>query len=263
MYHWVISLRRCHVGSDQGSSFFPVAVADERALRLDDGDATVVFGLGPAVGCAADGGRLHEVAKALGLRAARWARQVHSSTVVRVEAPRDEPEACVGAADGLITSEIGVGLAVWTADCVPVILVAPGAVAAVHAGWRGCADGIAAVAVSRLTALDGRPPETLTAYLGPAISARHYEVGPEVAATLAATGVDPTFWLHGDRVDLRNFLTAQLATLGVSRVHSIGQCTFHSRDLASYRRDGEEAGRQWSLVFRTPTHPSSKLKVQS
>ena len=246
MYHWVISLRRCHVGSDQSSSFFPVAVADERALRLDDGDVTVVFGLGPAVGCAADGGRLHEVAKALGLRAARWARQVHSSTVVRVEAPRDEPEACVGAADGLITSEIGVGLAVWTADCVPMVLVAPGAVAAVHAGWRGCADGIAAVAVSRLTALDGTPPETLTAYLGPAISARHYGV-----------------WLHGDRVDLRNFLTAQLATLGVSRVHSIGQCTFHSPELASYRRDGEEAGRQWSLVFRTPTHPSSKLKVRS
>ncbi len=243
------------MGSDRCSDTIQVAIADEHALRLVDGDATVVFGLGPAVGRSADGGRLFEAAQALGLRAVRWARQVHSSTVVRIEAPLAESEACVGAADGLITSETGVGLAVWTADCVPMVLVAPGAVAAVHAGWRGCAAGIAAVAVARLTAPDGLPPHALTAYLGPAISARHYQVGPEVAATLAATGVDPTFWLHDGRVDLRGFLTAQLTGLGVSRVQTIGHCTYHSPELASYRRDGEDAGRQWSLVFRTPTHP--------
>ncbi len=239
--------------SDQPSIALQVAVGDEQALRLSDGDATVVFGLGPATGRSTDGGRLLEVARALGLRATRWARQMHGSTVVRVASPLTEPEACVGVADGLLTSEPGVGLAVWTADCVPVILVAPGAVAAVHAGWRGCADGIAAVAVARLTALDATPPERLSAYLGPAISARHYEVGPEVVATLAATGVDPTFWLNDDRVDLRSFLTAQLANIGVSRIHRVGPCTFHSPELASYRRDGEEAGRQWSLAYRTPT----------
>ena len=239
------------MGSDQSTGTVEVAIADERALRLDDNDATVLFGLGPAAGRGADGRRLLGATHALNLRATRWARQVHGSTVVRVESPLDEPEACVGAADGLVTSEPGVALAVWTADCVPMILVAPRAVAAVHAGWRGCAEGIASVAVSRLTALGDTPPEALTAYLGPAISARHYQVGAEVAATLAATGVDPTFWLHGDRVDLRSFLTAQLTVLGVNRVHTVGECTFHSPDLASYRRDGEEAGRQWSLAFRT------------
>lgn len=247
------------MGSDQGTDTVEVAIADERALRLDDGDATVLFGLGPAAGRGAEGGRLLEAARALNLRAARWARQVHGSTVVRVESPLEEPEACIGAADGLLTSERGVALAVWTADCVPMILLAPRAIAAVHAGWRGCADGIASVAVSRLTALGDTPPETLTAYLGPAISARHYQVGPEVASTLVATGVDPTFWLHGDRVDLRSFLTAQLTGLGVSRVRTIDRCTFHNPDLASYRRDGEQAGRQWSLVFRNPTaHPVTR-----
>jgi copper oxidase (laccase) domain-containing protein len=98
--------------------------------------------------------------------------------------------------------------------------------------------------------MGGASPEEVRAYLGPAISAANYQVGPEVIAALRATGVDETSWLDGDRVGLREFLGAQLSQVGVDRVTTVGGCTFADPTLASYRRDGDRAGRQWSLVHR-------------
>ena len=91
------------------------------------------------------------------------------------------------------TSEPGIALLVWTADCVPVILVGPQAVAVAHAGWRGCAAGVVRNTVETL----GVPTAELCAYLGPSISAAHYEVGPEVIHALTATGVPVSAWLDG------------------------------------------------------------------
>jgi YfiH family protein len=72
-------------------------------------------------------------------------------------------------ADGLITNEKNVPLVISVADCVPILLYDPvrGAVGAVHAGWRGTVQDIAAKAVRRLAAEYGSRPEDIRAALGP------------------------------------------------------------------------------------------------
>jgi YfiH family protein len=146
----------------------------------------------------------------------------------------------------------GLGLMVWTADCVPVLMAGDGAVAAVHAGWRGCAADIVGVALRRLAAEHGVAAERLDVALGPAISGPAYPVGPEVVDALGRLGLDPSGWNDKGRVDLRAFLAARLSALGVApeRIERVGPCTASTPGLASFRRDGAAAGRQWSLVYR-------------
>jgi hypothetical protein len=232
-------------------------VGGEPALELRHGDALVLFGLGPPAAAAAPPERraaaiLAELSPAL--RCVRWARQIHGATVLDVASPGSGSVACVGDADGLASCDPGTGLVVWTADCVPVALVAPGAVAMVHAGWRGAAAGIVAAAVCRIAEW-GIPPGQLRVFLGPAVCGRHYQVGPEVIEALELAGVPAAGWHDGDRVDLRAFLAGQLADLGVAGVQAVGPCTFDTPKLASYRRDGAAAGRQWSLVWRSDARP--------
>jgi hypothetical protein len=227
-------------------------VAGEPALELRHGDAHVLFSLGPPTAAAPPERRAAAILAELSpaLRCVRWARQVHGATVLDVATKGSGPVACVGDADGLASCDPGTGLVVWTADCVPVALVGPGTVAMVHAGWRGAAAGIVAAAVRRI-ATSGMPPSRLRAFLGPAVCGRHYQVGPEVIEALERAGVPGAGWLDDDRVDLRGFLAGQLADLGVAGVQAVGPCTFDTPELASYRRDGAAAGRQWSLVWRT------------
>jgi hypothetical protein len=226
-------------------------VAGERALELRHGDALVLFGVGPPAAAAPPEQRAAAILAVLSpdLRCVRWARQIHGATVLDVTNPGSGPVACVGDADGLASCDPGTGLVVWTADCVPVALVGPGAVAMVHAGWRGAAAGIVATAVRRIAEW-GLPSGQLRAFLGPAVCGRHYQVGPEVVEALERAAVPAAGWLDGDRVDLRAFLAGQLANLGVVDVQAVGPCTFDTPELASYRRDGAAAGRQWSLVWR-------------
>ncbi|PWB75529.1 MAG: laccase [Holophagae bacterium] len=226
-------------------------VAGEPALELEDGGAVVLFGLGPPLQRLPPQQRAAAIVADLApvLRSIRWARQVHGATVLAVEDGGGDPVDCIGDADGLVTSRAGCGLVVWTADCVPVALVSPRAIAMVHAGWRGAAAGIVAAAVRRLSESGGHHRQ-LRAFLGPAVCGRHYQVGPEVIEALAQTGVPRPAWLAGDHVDLRSLLAAQLAALGVGGVQTVGPCTVETPDLASYRRDGAAAGRQWSLVWR-------------
>lgn len=241
------------MSSDQSMASRQIRIGSERALVVEDHAATVLFGIGPATGAGADPGRVANLVSALApaAEAARWARQVHGSELEIVPEWPPDPIGCVGPADAMATSEQGIALLVWTADCVPVMMVGPGVVAAVHAGWRGCAAGIARRAVETLETRFAAPSHRLSVYLGPAISAARYEVGPEVIDSLHGSGADPSAWHRGGHVDLRKFLTAELHNLGVTRVRSVGPCTFSSPQYASFRRDGAAAGRQWSLVYRS------------
>lgn len=229
-----------------------VHIGSERALIVEEGSARVLFGMGPAHGAAVFEDRIERLLEALSpaVRAVRWARQVHGSALCVVAGSAARRMLCVGSLDAMATAEIGIGLMVWTADCVPVVLVGRHAVAVAHAGWRGCASGIVPRTVESLEARLETPASELSALLGPAISAAHYAVGPEVIAALDATGVPGGAWRDGRRVDLRSFLAEQLRGLGVRRVAAIGPCTFASAQFASFRRDGEAAGRQWSVVYR-------------
>ncbi len=183
------------------------------------------------------------------------ASQVHGSRVVTVEkgpAPGEVVDA--GKCDALVTRLEGVGLAVQTADCVPLLLAAEAVVGAVHAGWRGAAANVAGTAAERLLAFAG-DPASARAWLGPAIGPCCYEVGEEVATRFperfSRAAKDGKFLL-----DLPSVVRSQLEAAGIPSGNIAGDpsCTMCGGEVfASYRRDREKAGRMIALVARLGT----------
>ena len=128
-----------------------------------------------------------------------------------------------------------------------------GAIGAVHAGWRGSAINVARQAVRALETLGARP-STLLAWIGPAIGPCCYDVGGDVAAQFAGDFVRSDCGGGRFRLDLKSVNVAQLVEAGVPRasitVHPA--CTKCGGDkFASYRRDGQRAGRMIALIART------------
>ncbi|MEY5032501.1 MAG: hypothetical protein RL354_1532 [Planctomycetota bacterium] len=186
-------------------------------------------------------------------RAVADASQVHGCTVVCAR----ETLATRIAADA-ITSEPGShAVLIRVADCVPILIADPhsGAVAAVHAGWRGVVAKIAPAAVAALREL-GCSPASLVAAVGPCISARHFEIGPEVADALVGAELAPSVvapGVHGPRhhADLVHALRLQLERCGlaVDRIDADPPCTFADRArFHSYRRDGAASGRLAAII---------------
>ncbi len=190
------------------------------------------------------------------------ASQVHGRDVLVEPEPRG-PLRTVGAADGLVSTRPGVVVAVRTADCVPVLLVARGSdgraagVAAVHAGWRGAAVGIVGEAVVRLCEAADVEPDRLLAAVGPSICGAHYEVGQEVVeALLTSTANDAGFVVGRSPrgrplVDVARAVASQLTDAGVGEVERLLDCTFEQGTLWSHRRDGAAGGRQAAWITRT------------
>ncbi len=225
------------------------------ALVALQGRVWMALGLGPRYGDAGDDGPPVELLGSLpgGAQAVRWCRQVHGRILASLSREPGNPlqgAACVGRCDGLLTDEPGIVVAVRTADCVPVLIHGGGVVAAVHAGWRGAAAGIVPRAVRRFEVEYGVPAGELTAVLGPHVGSCHYEVGSEVVEALGRVAGDPGEWLHEGRVDLGAIIVHQLVMAGVGPfgAERVGGCTACDPRLASYRRDGDAAGRQWSAV---------------
>jgi YfiH family protein len=179
--------------------------------------------------------------------APRWLEQVHGK--LAVDAAAAQP-GC--RADASVAGAREVVCAVLTADCLPVLLCdeAGSAVAAAHAGWRGLAGGVVESAVAAMR----RPPESLLAWLGPAIGPQAFEVGDEVreaflaGAPAAAAAFAPRAggkWL----ADLYRLATLRLNALGVSRVFGGGFCTYREAErFYSFRREGR-TGRMASLIW--------------
>jgi len=183
------------------------------------------------------------------------ARQVHGARICRATAllPPSPPEA-----DGLLTTTAGIAVGVTTADCVPVLLIAPPArlAVAVHAGWRGIIAGIVPEAIRAAAAHAAIPAAELRAAIGPAVGACCYQVGPEVRTAFekryGRSFAAPAFTATGTRsyLDLRLFVRNQLEAGGVPpyAIQILGPCTACDRSYASYRRDGPRAGRQLSFA---------------
>jgi YfiH family protein len=169
---------------------------------------------------------------ALELDVARLAfnRQVHSPAVHRARhGSRGTP------GDGLWTDEPGLPVLAFSADCLPIALVrrsAPPAVAVVHAGWRGLAEGVVQAGVD---ALGGE----VAATVGPAIGQCCYEVGPEVSELFDA---DLTVERH---LDLRGAAERALLRAGAASVEHVDLCTrCHPELFFSHRRSGPVRGVQ-------------------
>jgi YfiH family protein len=159
-------------------------------------------------------------------------RQKHTTLVHRAHrGKKGEP------GDGLWTDEPGLPMLKLTADCLPIAIArangANPALALVHAGWRGLADGVVAAAVRALGG--GR----LAAAVGPAIGPCCYEVGPEVAGRF-----DDDLTRDGI-LDLWTAAERALRSAGVDRVDRVDVCTRCNPDrFFSHRRQGPVRGAQ-------------------
>jgi polyphenol oxidase len=165
--------------------------------------------------------------------------QIHSATAVTVDGPLDEkPQA-----DALVTATPGIALSVLTADCQPVLFADrdAGVIGAAHAGWRGALDGVLAATVEAMEAL-GAQRANISAVIGPCISQRAYEVGPEFIEDFLAEDPDyARYFANGadDRMqfDLPGFGLNRLRAAGVGHAEWTRHCTYGDPDrFYSYRR---------------------------
>jgi YfiH family protein len=189
----------------------------------------------------------NRLAAAVGLPRERflYGRQVHGARVRRATEP-PSAQRPMADEDGQATALSDAAALVFVADCLPVALVADGAVAALHGGWKGLARGVIAEGVAALRELGARGE--VQAALGPSARGCCYEVGEEVHANFAAYGARV-----GERnLDLALIATAQLDAAGIHAVHDTGLCTLCSDPslFFSHRRDGGDTGRQAGVVWR-------------
>jgi polyphenol oxidase len=169
--------------------------------------------------------------------------QEHGTVVRRV---RTRPDRAHDAgdrsrADGQATALADVGVMVLAADCMPVALGCPGAVAMVHAGWRGLAAGVLEQGVLALHELAG--PEPIVAIVGPAAGVCCYEVGGEVRAAFGDEHCPE------GRLDLRALAHDRLLAAGVAEVRDVAACTICNPRYFSHRREGARAGRQAGVAW--------------
>jgi polyphenol oxidase len=203
--------------------------------------------------------------EAIGGRTLSMLAQVHGTEVVVVRESnmpvRDTP------GDVLVSIQPGAAIGVRAADCVPVLIAdrATGAVAAVHAGWRGTAASACVVAVRALGREFGSRPADLVVAIGPSIGTCCYEVGSEVFDAFAAAGharylIDRWFAAPATRgsherpalrLDVAGANRDQLILTGVpaDQIHVSGLCTaMHLDLLTSYRVEKSLAGRLVGVI---------------
>lgn len=186
----------------------------------------------------------HELGDAPGTRRWAWVRQVHGGRVVDVDAPGGG-----GDADALVTLGADISLVVLAADCAPIALVAGGAVAAVHCGWRGLLAGVVDAAVRMVRERGGA---AVRAVVGPCISPAHYEFGADELEQVArhlGPAVAGRTETGAPALDLRAGVGVALESAGVDDHTDVDVCTYASADHFSYRRDGV-TGRQAMIVTR-------------
>lgn len=176
--------------------------------------------------------------------------QEHTDILLHVDgsfAKRDIFDPVPYVADGLITREPELALVVFTADCVPILLHGPGVVAAVHAGWRGTAKGIAMKAVGEMDC----DPAAIQAWIGPSIGLCCYEVGDEVRDAmhkLLGTESEPFF--RERRIDLKGLNRRQLELAGVNRISVSPICTCCSHtQYWSHRYTAGRRGTQAGIII--------------
>ena len=185
------------------------------------------------------------------------ALQVHGNDVYVVETCEErgwKSLDCTLRADALVTQCPGVVLSILTADCVPILLYAPHsrAVAAVHAGWRGCAQAILPKTVETMSRRFGVDPQEIIAGIGPAVGACCYEVGEEMAETFRDYPSALLYRNGSYYLDLKEICRFQLISAGLreDRIETSPFCTACSGDdFFSYRGQEGCSGRFASCIM--------------
>lgn len=200
------------------------------------------------------------LSEALGfdMKALVLSRQTHSD-IVRAVTKADHAgldHSVYPECDALITNDPGTVLAVFTADCTPILLWDPaaGAVGAVHAGWRGTAAQIASKTVRAMTENYGCRPENIHAAVGPNIGACCFQTDADVPeAMIESFGPEAQAYIRSEGkkyyVNLKELNALALRRAGVSRIEISTDCTMcqHER-FWSHRYTRGQRGSQGALI---------------
>lgn len=174
-----------------------------------------------------------------------WLEQTHSTLCIVPE------EDATRTADASVTRQAQNPLAIFTADCLPITLCNRQGteIAAVHAGWRGLYNGIIENTLDKMHSA----PSDIMAWIGPAISQKHYEVGEEVYDSFTKKHLKSieafkplnNKWL----ADLPKIAGLVLNSLGINAVFQSGLCTYTlENEFYSYRRHAQ-TGRIVTLIW--------------
>lgn len=221
---------------------------------IDKSQPFKTFNYGLHVGDDADTVHQHRklLMQSLKVKSISWLTQVHgTNTHVIIK------ENCGFAieADASYTQAANRACCVMTADCLPVFFcdTQQKIVAIAHAGWRGLADGVLENTVAQFS-----KPQHILAYLGPAISQPHFEVGEDVFNAFSRQGVEFEAAFHKTDIkqkwmaDLYTLAKIKLEKMGVVSVYGGNRCTFSEADtFYSYRRD-KVTGRMANLIWIDP-----------
>jgi len=219
-------------------------------LSLGDERANVIENFGRA--CSVLGIEIEDIV---------FSRQVHSARIrVITRADRGAlfaPSECGECeADGLVTREAGVALAVFAGDCVPILLHDPilGAIGAVHAGWRGTVADIAGAAVKKMAGEFGCRPSDIRAAIGPCISKCCFETGSDVTDALYSAipeAADACITPRGAKymTDLKEANRLMLKRAGVRDITMSDECTScPGVKYWSHRRENVKRGSQAAMI---------------
>lgn len=178
-----------------------------------------------------------------------WLKQEHTATVIHLTPNTTVNEPI---ADATFTTTRNLVCVVLTADCVPILICDTNGsiVGAIHAGWRGIANGIIEATIKAMHT----NPQKLLAWLGPAISKNAFITKEEVRNIFVKHDPNSTtaFTLHHDGflTDIYMLASQRLNNVGVTAIYGGEYCTFTQKELFfSFRRDGANSGRMASLIW--------------
>lgn len=195
-----------------------------------------------------------ELAKRIGLGADRvlYLRQVHGTDMVTVTKPSELAQLAEYPADGAVTTQPGIALAVLVADCVPILACDPvaGVIGGAHAGRSGAQAGIARTLMAAMVA-SGASIGHIDVLLGPAVCGACYEVPMQMQGEVDVMLPGSACRSHAGTpaLDLRAGLARQLRELTVGRVRVDPRCTREDLGLFSHRRQAP-TGRQAAVIWQ-------------
>lgn len=195
------------------------------------------------------------------MRTLRVARQVHGRSVVLAHR---WPGSAPPEADAVISADPSMACAIRTADCAPVLVAClrSGAVAAIHAGWRGIACGVIGAAVDAMARELGAVPSQMLAAIGPCARACHYEIGEEVASAMDECGCASAVVRRPGAVrpflDIAQAAAVHLAHAGVpgESIDADFPCSIESPWCPSHRREPANPARMLSVI--APSGPAPR-----
>ena len=186
--------------------------------------------------------------------------QVHSNKVVYLNNPKEVKDKIIG--DAIVTHLSNVGIAILTADCVPILVCDPKKkiIGCIHAGWKGALNGIIENTIDKFVKFNCNLKDLVSA-VGPCIGHKHYEVDHDFYKKFFTNSKnnDKFFTISKNRkylFNIRSYINSKLIKLGISNIEHIKMDTFSDKEnFFSYRRsikdNEEDYGRCISVIFMT------------